>query len=89
MQLRGHGDVDDEIDDGPSSESARRSGRMPHGAQLPVIPELSGGGIVPSQLMARGCSDWLRCLGLRERMKEGRKKESHERFMVRGRRPRP
>jgi hypothetical protein len=48
VQLRGHGDVDDEIDDGRSSESARRSGRMPHGAQLPVIPELGGGGIVPS-----------------------------------------
>ena len=27
-----------------------------------------GGGIVPSQLMAR---DWLRCLGLHERMEEG------------------
>jgi hypothetical protein len=64
--------VGDEIDDGRSSECARRSGRMPHGAQLPVIPELGGGGIVPSQLMARGCGDWLRCLGLRERMEEGK-----------------
>jgi hypothetical protein len=38
-----------------------------------VIPELDGGGVDPSQLTACGCGDWLRCLGLRERMEEGGK----------------